>query len=132
MQLPIRMGILSYTTISSSLRLIFSLLFLNFPLIDFQSFMNGSFFAFAATFLSSVRTIEASFPAVLVFFTFVSAVALSLPVKPPVFLRSVVLSALVHLFLPDCKNSADTAIHDPAYPSVLPNTSEILHFLYFS
>ena len=52
---------LHYTPISTSLRLIFSLFFLNFLLlISSLSWMEG-FFAFTATFLSSIRLIKASF-----------------------------------------------------------------------
>ena len=47
----------------------------------------------------------------------------------PVFLQSAVLSAPAHLFLLDYKSSANTAIHDSAYLSDLPYTSDTLHYL---
>ena len=37
-----------------------------------------------------------------------------------------------HCFLPDYKNSANTAVHDSAYPSDLPYTSDTIHYLFLA
>ena len=47
-------------------------------------------------------------------------------------LSPAVLVSPSHLFLPDCKSSANTAVHDSAYPSDLPYTSDILHCLFLA
>ena len=61
---------LHYTPISSSLRLIFSLFFLNFPLIDFQSFMNGRLLCFRSHFLIFCPHNQSLFPSSLRIFHF--------------------------------------------------------------
>ena len=43
-----------------------------------------------------------------------------------------VLVSPSHLFLPDCKSSANTVAHGSAYPSVLPYISDTLHFLFLA